>query len=274
MNRLNRRAFFATLWVVICLIVGLREDRATGQVNLPASRPPAAFLALLVSKTTPNLVISQGWDYSKDERDIHPDIPRHFGADVPLPWGTPIYAPADGLALASYHLYDLESPSLGKIGYGLGLFIQIWHEGPGVYSMCAHLSGISNKIPYLPPVLEGGTWQPREAIYVPVETFKKNAVPIKRGELIAKVGYTGLRWKYPEEPANPLKVDPETQKTWDPHGAHLHWEVYTRTPDGKRKQDRYDPFGIYGEREAYKDVFTKASGLILANPDGSPQFAK
>jgi murein DD-endopeptidase MepM/ murein hydrolase activator NlpD len=245
-----------------------------GGAGVQVQTEPLAFLSIPLARDIPTLKISQGWEYSEDERNIHPEISRHFAVDFPGAWGTPIYASANGLAVASYHTFDMIDSQGRTIGYGLGLFVQIWHEESKLYSMYAHLSEVSQDIPYLPPVLENGNWQPRRALYVSVETFKRNAKPVKRGDLIGKMGYTGLRLDYPELPANPPTVNPIKNKTWDPHGAHLHWEVYTRTPDGGKKDQRYDPFGIYGERGLYGDVFTKASGLILAMPDGSPQFAR
>ncbi len=233
------------------------------------------FLAIPLAKNAPRLEISQGWDYSDDERNIHPNIPRHFAVDFPEPWGTPIYAPADGLALASYHTFEMTDSQGRTIGFGLGLFIQIWHEPARVYTSYAHLSGLNDKlIPYLPPVLENGGWQPRSALYISVEAFKKKAQSVKKGDLIGFVGYSGLLLGQSEKAGNPPTVNPVVDKTWDPHGPHLHWEVYTRTPDGSRKDQRYDPFGIYGKREDYASVFKKALGLILAETDGSPQFAR
>jgi murein DD-endopeptidase MepM/ murein hydrolase activator NlpD len=236
---------------------------------------PPPFLALPLAKNVSPLKVSQGWLYSEDEKSIHPDIPTHYAVDFPVAWGTEVYAPADGMAVASYHTYDMTDSKGRIIGYGLGLFIQIWHEGPQLYSLYAHLSGVNDKlVPYMAPTLEGGNWQPRKALYVPIEEFKKNAKPVKRGDLIGHAGYTGLRLGYDETPANPVSVDPKKDKTWDPHGSHLHWEVYTRTPDGGAKDKRYDPFGLYAEKKQYAEVFQKAQGLILANPDGSPQCAR
>ncbi len=245
--------------------------------------PPAPFLAIPFAQKDGIHEVSQGWVYSKDEADIHPQYPTHFAVDFPAKWGTPVYAPADGLAVGSYHTADILDSKGRTIGYGLGLFIQIWHPQAGVYTSYCHLSRINDKvIPYVAPVFDGKNWQPKQALYVPNAEFVRQAKPVKKGDLIGYVGYTGLRRgydegnkkAYDEEASNPPKVDPKVNFTWDPHGAHLHWEVYTRSADGAKKALRYDPFGLMAEREAYSTVFTKASGLILANPDGSPQFAR
>jgi len=284
-------------------ISGMRKEKEmekvksdeTGMVGHPRGRPvrrlplvlmgaPKPFLAIPLARTAPRLEISQGWLYSEDEAQIHPNFPSpnssypgklvHYAVDFPLPWGTPVYVPADGLALASYHTHDIQDVQGRTIGFGLGLFVQIWHEAARVFSMSAHLSGVDYEaMPYIPPVFENGSWQPKQAINVPLAEFIKNATLFKRGDLLGYVGYTGLRLNYPEEPTKLPAVFPNINKTWDPHGAHLHWEVYTRTPEGS-KDKRFDPFGMYGEREQYADVFTRTGGLILLNPDGSPQFAR
>jgi murein DD-endopeptidase MepM/ murein hydrolase activator NlpD len=263
---------------ILFSLMGCNATRIKGDTTVtpvPAPDPPKAFLTIPLAKGTVPLKVSQGWVYSEDEKNIHPDISTHFAVDFPAPWGTPVYAPADGVALASYHTYDMIDAGGRTIGYGLGLFIQIWHEEAQVYSSYGHLSRINSKlIPYLAPVLEGKNWQPRKALYVPLSTFKVSARPVKKGDLIGYIGYTGLRLGYEEISSNPPSVDPKKDHTWDPHGAHLHWEVYTRTPDGLKKDKRYDPFGIYGEREQYGTVFQKAQGLILSNADTTPQFAK
>ena len=79
------------------------------------------------------------------------------------------------------------------------------------------------------------------SLYVSTEEFKKKAKPVKRGDLI---GFSGLRSGYDETPANPTEVDPKKNLTWDPHGAEVHWELYTRTADGWTKLKRYYPFDI------------------------------
>lgn len=269
----HRIAFGACIGLIIMLVgAGFAKQAADEQAPKPFLAEPFDH-ALAASG---QLSISQGWIYSPDEKEIHQNIPTHFANDIPLPWGTPIYCPADGLAVASYHTYDITNDKTGqKIGFGLGLFVQIWHEKAAIYTLYAHLSNKGATIPYIEPTLENGSWQPRAAIYLPVNEFKKKAVALKRGAILGYVGHTGLRNGYTETPACPATVDPKTQKTWDPHGDHLHWEVYRRVPDGTVKDPnaRFDPHGLNAEREKYTDVFKRASGLILANPDGSPQFA-
>lgn len=236
---------------------------------------PAPCFSEPVARDAPRHVISQGWLYNLGEIAHHPLVRTHNGVDIPEPWGTPVYAMARGVAVVSYHTHDIEDAQGRKIGFGLGLFVAMWHEGPQLYSLYAHLSGVNDKLPYIAPEEDAkGDWQPRKALYVPVATFVKNARWVNRGDLIGYIGYTGLRDGYPETPANPPTVDPKVNMTWDPAGPHVHVAVFTRTPDGGSKDEQYDLYGMYAERGAYGDVFTKARGLILADADGSPLFAR
>ncbi len=102
------------------------------------AQSPQPFLTLPLARNTSPLEVSQGWLYSEDEKAIHPDIPTHFAVDFPAKWGTPVYAPADGVAVASYHTYDMTDAKGRTIGYGLGLFVQIWHEGgSALFAVCS-----------------------------------------------------------------------------------------------------------------------------------------
>lgn len=257
------------LYTTMLLMFSLMMFPLTGCSETKPEVTKAIFV-LPIARSAPNLKISQGWIYSQDEFVIHPDIPVHFAVDFPEPWGTPVYAPADGWALSSYQTYEIKDANGRTIGYGLGHFVQMYHWA-GLYSSYAHLSGINPKIPFFSPTLKDGNWQPT-VIYTTIAEFKKKAQPVKQGDLIGYVGYSGLLLR-PETASCPPQINPETDPTWDPAGAHLHWEIFTRTPDGATKDKRFDPFGIYGEQGKYDNVFKKAMGLILPSPDGSPEFA-
>ncbi|OQB06249.1 MAG: Peptidase family M23 [bacterium ADurb.Bin212] len=230
----------------------------------------ATFLTLPFTMGT-RVAISQGWLYSMDEVVIHPGITHHNGVDFACPWGTRVLVPADGVAVASYHTYYMGDFHGRLIGYGLGLFVQIWHPEAQLFTSYAHLSKASKEIPYISPVRQGDSWQPAAAIYVPLEVFLAQGVEVKRGDYLGEVGRTGLLL-HDETPSNPPATK-ATDPTWDPAGDHLHWECYRRTLDGLRKdpEARCDPFGVYGLREAYN--INKASGLLLAGPKGRPLWA-
>ena len=78
--------------------------------------------------------ISEGYIYSNYETSVHGNY-FHKGIDYACPYGTPIYAAANGYAVASYFRFtafnkDDKSVKLYKglpMGNGLGYFIQIYH---------------------------------------------------------------------------------------------------------------------------------------------------
>jgi murein DD-endopeptidase MepM/ murein hydrolase activator NlpD len=228
------------------------------------------FLCLPFASGT-NVVITQGWQYSPDEVAIHPWISTHYGVDFACAWGTRVLVPANGVAVSSYHTYYMKDAQGRRIGYGLGLFVQIWHPQAKVFTSYSHLASVSEKIPYIAPVRDGGSWIPAAAIYVPLEKFLEQGVKVKRGDYLGEVGHTGLLL-HDETPSNPPTTKAD-DPTWDPAGDHLHWECYKRTPDGlsKVQEARFDPFGLYSLREAYN--LSCASDLLLAGHEGKPLWA-
>lgn len=241
-------------------VVSRKSTEAKGEIMRPEFKAP------LSAQDARHIVVSEGWEYGAEKR-IHPSISTHYGIDFPAKWGAPVYADADGWAVASYHTHDMVDAYGRTIGFGLGLFVQIWHPGAKLFTLYAHLSGINPNIPYIPPTFDGRDWQPKAAIFVPVDQFVQQAHQVKQGDLIGYIGYTGLRLGYPETPANPPTVDHSKDKTWDPAGPHLHYEAYSRSPDGSVKQDRYDPTGIYGTTPDYAGLFTRhlRSLVVAAN---------
>lgn len=85
--------------------------------------------------------------------------PNHNANDYPLLYNTPIIAPADGYATASYHPYDGD----GNYGY----MITIDH-GNGRKTRCAHLSKFATGI-----------------------TVGGPAIKVKQGQVVAYSGNTG-----------------------------------------------------------------------------------
>ncbi|MCC7289852.1 hypothetical protein IT417_01195 [bacterium] len=103
-----------------------------------------------------NLNITEGWIYTQEERKIHHNY-FHKGVDFQTSYHQPIFASADGFAVASYHRFPLNDP-LGMpllymnkpLSNGLGLFVQIYHP-PKVYganewriTQYGHLSELKN----------------------------------------------------------------------------------------------------------------------------------
>ncbi len=77
--------------------------------------------------------ISEGWIYSPHERKLHGNY-HHKGIDFSVRYGTPVYASADGFAVASYHRFPLLNRDFTfklfedmPMANGLGYFVQIYH---------------------------------------------------------------------------------------------------------------------------------------------------
>jgi len=82
--------------------------------------------------------ISQGYIYSRYETNIRKRF-FHKGIDYACPYSTPVYASADGYAVAGYHRFtEVNEDNTLKLynglpmGNGFGYFIQIYHP----YSVC------------------------------------------------------------------------------------------------------------------------------------------
>ncbi len=102
--------------------------------------------------------ISEGFLYSSEEKEIHGNY-LHKGIDYKCEYGEPVYATADGYAVAGYHRF----PVLNKDGTirlfngeplsnGMGYFVQIYHDEEvcgvkgGRITQYGHLSGFGFSI--------------------------------------------------------------------------------------------------------------------------------
>jgi murein DD-endopeptidase MepM/ murein hydrolase activator NlpD len=201
------------------------------------------------SAATP-IVISEGWLYSEEEKRIHPQYLVHFGIDFAAARRTPVYAAASGWAIASYHLAFAGQWQGKRVGFGLGKFIQIWHEGKKLFTLYAHLDNVAEGIPFFEPesrqTAEGLGWNPA-IVNRPLTEVLSQAKFVQAGELIGYVGDSGLSWEYDERPG--FRPDPERYPSWDE--THLHFEVYDRDEHGKKRL-RLDPFDLYGEASQYQ----------------------
>jgi len=108
----------AILFLLVCFIQGC------GHYQEVLKTVPEAFLSIPLEKGF-SFYITQGWKYGADERAIHPDIITHFAVDFAAKRGTPVYAAADGFAIASYHSAYIGEWQGKRIGIGLGKFVQI-----------------------------------------------------------------------------------------------------------------------------------------------------
>lgn len=227
------------------------------------------FLYLPFSSETPFEEITEGWLYSAAEQAVH-GYKTHYAVDFKAPLGTPVYAAADGLSVASSHFVYLQRFHEEKqVGFGLGNFVQIWHPEAKLFTQYGHLER-SADIPYLNPVPKGDGWDPVPAYRHLSGEILAKAKPVKRGDLIGWVGDSGCSWGYKEMPGQP-RPDPQQFPSWDE--THLHFEVFDRDAEGK-KQTRLDPFDIYSQAEAYKGLKPGLKGLWVVYQEGRPQFAR
>jgi hypothetical protein len=224
--------------------------------------------------------ITEAMEYD-EEKPIHPAIPHHKAMDFQVPQGTPLYCPFDGWAVASFHTYHIDSPTLGRIGYGLGRFVEIKDKVSGKFMLIAHLDTIEKaNVKYLEPTFNTTSkeWDPTK-VYISDADFEEIGKPIKRGDLLGTVGYTGLSRGYEETPDEVL--NPAVQKTWDPAGPHAHVEHFEGRNSKFLKRNITDPFG-QSSRSIAKDYIgilrMPVSGLADFIADKSrnnwPEFAR
>lgn len=241
-----------------------------------AGQTIAPFLSLPFRQTDvppSQLKIGEGWYYSQQEMAIH-GKPLHRSIDFDVARGTPVVAAADGYALRSYQAAPLDRVYQGKsLGFGLGEFVEVYHPQTGVYSLYGHLNEAVDGLPYAEAVAYGAeTWEP-VGIYVSPQDFIKKAKKVSRGEVIGYVGDSGIPWGYQEQfdpvSGHVVKRDFAAQPSWD--DPHLHFEVYTRSADGRSKEVRYDAYGIYGSAPDYTQA-AQPSTLWLTDDKRQPRY--
>ncbi len=255
---------------------------------------PKAYLTLPFSKKgAGNIKINEGWLYSYDEYQIH-GMEVHVAVDFHAPYGTAVYAPADGYAMSSYFTLPVkiqkkEITYKGKaINYGLGLFVRMYIPLAHRFLDLAHLSEIDNAIPFSEPEYdeEKKEWKPTN------EKISMNEIPshpewvkVTKGQFLGRVGTSGLSWGYEDftdKPQRKVTYDPKTQVSWD--DSHLHFEEFSEVQDPQKDEVKgqktapRDIYGIYSFEEEYPQLDQKLDprfkALILTSEDGRPLFAK
>ncbi len=253
------------------------------QAGQKSNQIPKPFLTLPFAEAdAPRdiLQISEGWYYSPEEEKIS-NKSLHRGIDFSMPRGTPVVAAADGYAVRSFQVADTDEVYQGKtIGFSLGEFVQIWHSEQKVYTLYGHLNKASDDIAYAKTEqLASNTWEPT-GIYAPVDEIMQKATFVKRGQVIGYVGDSGIGWGYSDtfdlSTKHIVERDYNTFPSWDE--THLHFEVYTRTADGRAKQTRFDPFGLYDQvrdgRNPYQNSANNPQNLWQLNKSGQPAYSK
>ncbi len=195
------------------------------------------------------VAIEEGYFYSQQERKFH-GLAKHFGVDFGALLGTEVYAARDGYILQSKHLDFVEQPSSqATIGYGLGNFAMelcFADNGNPFYVSYGHLDSVEESIPYYEP-----TWAADDScdpviLYQSVESFMFQCRRVKMGDIIGRVGASGLA----KAKGN--------KYSWDE--PHLHFEAFFRKDPQFSKDPtlRFDPFGIYKTKHAYRGALKKA----------------
>lgn len=254
---------------LVALALGCQPSKDT-QAQTSSLGPPAKldkpFLTIPLKSGTP-YQITECWQYSAEERAIH-GMETHFAIDFAAAHGTTVLAPCNGIAVASTHIYYLDRLYKGKkVGFGLGRFVQIYHEPTQSFIALAHLGGFAETVAkeayFDPEHRDDGSFYPQ--FLHDQANWARRGVPVKRGQVIGTIGVTGLGLGNNETPLLPTKV----RESWDE--PHVHMEgPYRRDKQGK-KVDRTDAFGLYsGDLQAYRDPTPK--GLWLRSPSNPKRF--
>ena len=212
--------------------------------------------------------ISEGWFYSREEREIHGKS-IHSAIDYAVPYGTPVYAAADGFVIASSNISQLEGTFKGKkVGYSYGNFVRVWHPEAQLFTQYGHLSKISPDIPFDEPKNIGKAWIPTSLFDRDTDSFEKDGFFVRQGYLIGYAGDSGLSWGYDEKPLEERNRD--MFPSWDE--PHVHFEVFSKEPRGNTRKF-IDPYGIYGQASEYLFPINTKKGLWLLSDNGKPRFA-
>lgn len=214
--------------------------------------------------------ITEGWMYSTGESAIH-GFTEHDGVDFALPYGTPVVAPADGYAMSSYHTFWILNEDGSKrtyegkpIRFGLGYFVQMYIPSVNRYIQIAHLSDVDAAIPFSTPSANGEDWVPsNHTLSVPDLKMSPQYVKVRKGQVIGKVGFSGLGWGYEEYEAGatrPIAIDPTVKKSWDE--PHIHFEDFWRDQTTGVKMANRDPYGIYGTTADYPTPTRKGEPMM------------
>ena len=231
------------IWFIVTFVAAV-AIMVCGSAKIPQTQE--RWLTLPFKKEdVDKFKITEGWYYSEEEKAIHGNV-THYGVDFAAPRGTPVVAAADGLMIGSFHSTYSGQYQGKRVGFGLGNFVQIWHEETGFYTCYAHLDSFAPSVPFIDPDKQvDGTYYPT-IVNGSLEELKRRAKPVKRGEVIGYIGDSGCSWGYDELPRE--KRDHAAKPSWDE--THVHFEVYQRDASGK-KTNRTDPYGKYAKGADY-----------------------
>ena len=200
---------------------------------------PIPYLTLPFRRESNNIVVSEGWVYSRRENNIT-GYEQHKATDwkrIDNKKGTKIYAPCDGYVFASYanHLVTRDLPNgtnevvlkdEKQLGSGLGVFIQLYNPEFDRYLQIGHLDSISDEIPFSKPVSDGNNgWLPSN-FNIPPDRLMKNKpiviVFVRKDQFLGTMGTSGLTLGYKEYHEGDDFPDlSQSHHSWDNPHAHV-----------------------------------------------------
>lgn len=262
-----------SIWKIVSLVIVIGAAGILGGKTLLRTakqpKPPvantAAFLKLPFATDVQAQVV-EGWLYSKEEQQIH-GRKIHHGIDFSAPRGTPVYAAADGLAIASFDTEEDGKWQDKRIGFGYGRFVQVWNPTSQLFIIYSHLETVSPDIYYEEPTHTELGWKP----LLPKsgqEMAEHQNTTIKKGELIGYVGDSGLTWGYTETPTN--RPDPRQFPSWDE--THLHFEVFRYKTSGEKES--FDPYGLYAAFTQYAVSRSSENSLWESGESGQILYSR
>lgn len=242
------------------------------------------YLALPFLSDVGTYQITEGWMYSRAEKAIH-GLKIHAGIDFYVPYGTVVVAPCEGIAISSYHSFPIlqengQTKRLeGKqVYFGLGYFVQIYVPQEARFIQLGHLSEINNSVPFSIPTFDKGVWTPTNHTLKQKEMAGNPMVTkVKRGQILGKVGFSGLRWgynDYKQGSKRPVLLDTAKYQSYDE--PHVHFEEMGRDETGKKGWQR-DPYDIYLSARNYptpkRNRTIGDEPLFIIGSDSLPIFA-
>lgn len=294
--------------IILCTILVLRKDHKQdfseqtriGQEKFHTpivsgeKNEPKAYLTLPFSKNdAANIKITEGWLYSYDEFKIH-GMTVHAAVDFNAPYGTAVYAPVDGYAMSSYLSLPIKINKKAvtyqnkEIHYGFGLFVRMYVPEMKRFLDLGHLSQIDEAIPFSEPKYDEDemAWNPTNEKVPMTEVATHSAwLKVTKGDLLGKVGTSGLAWGYDDfenKPQRKIMYDPKTHQSWDE--PHLHFEEFSQIQNPQEDEEKgqktapRDILGIYSYKKEYPSINQKLDqrlkSLILTDSDGRMLFAK